>query len=1015
MGIGIKNISVKAGYSYSKYLKDQLKEIQEQAIAQKAYNSNELTAEQATAINQVNLARYTRCSGALADQWGLAGDLSNEKLSTIAKLELGQDPRTSKHVKVKHMTIHTIIDEENNEIVLTKKDIKNKFYTNKFNEEIYFNPKDVKENYQDVRKSAIETTYSLDSSFSYLYQMMTEEQKLKFEIAFMDSADETRKSVLEPLMKSSTGERGKTLSYSFMHKDNRDGLPFIHVHDETSNLIQLADGSIRAIEIPEIKETGFHSKMDSFFKTTFIEKFQERFPEIGIEAYDVDNKEITSQTQSLKDWRVAFDENSLRQIREKSTAKESIDKQVKRELKDLTDTYDDKRLTIDKDVYEGRTTPIQHKRQLENLNKYLEKQSTFITSRKHKAEIQHFQKNSKKSESTTDKDSRMVQTVSSMNLRLKNIKDAGITFVKKTDIEIMSELTNINPFFTKNEMITEFSKSYGKAGAAKAEELLLMLRETKQLIDGGYSTQSTHQEKFTLKSLCDQEVQNLKLMRNQFEEKRELKVNNVLSKIAGLEKASNKQLNAEQKDFIHSVFNDKNASIVVGVPGAGKSLAMSFACDIANFHGHRIIGIAPTGKVATAIANDTSASMAMTVDKLNLEIQKGKLQLDKNDILFLDEASMVGTRNWNQLLNNLNGAKIVVIGDPNQIQSVAVGNTLNEFLNDSNIHKEVKYLTEIRRQQNDVAKEIATATSLKNEYRSGDYAEVKKSGEHIDKAINTMERHDKVKNTFTTTSEKIAAISSDYLSNVNDFKDKLILATTNESISRLNQSIQQERLFRNEVGGQSLSNGQEDFHKGDRVVLKKNKKGDFNNGDFGTIRSINNGIATIKLDNNKTKEVKIEEGSKIGLAYATSIHKSQGMTINDTFIYGEDSRVNNSELFNVASTRNRNDVYLYTTKAEFSKVVQSFKRTNDKVSLIGLADKQPEITPAPTRTRFNKYLEQMKEESIKKIEAKASSIEVPSPVANENTKPNAQGLLEKMTAATTRKYPTHKPHNGRSI
>jgi hypothetical protein len=737
--------------------------------------------------------------------------------------------------------------------------------------------------------------------------------------------------------------------------------------------------------------------MDSIFKTSFISKFQELFPEFGIEAYDIENKVITNQTQVVKDWRVAFDEKSLCQIREKSTAKEKIDRQVKIELKDLSEVYESKKVIIDKDVHAKITTPEQHKRQLENLNKYLEKESTFINSRKHKEEIHSRQKNSKKSESTTNKDNRMSEIVLNLDLKLKHIKDVGVTFVNKSDSEILEELTNINPFFTKNELITEFSKSHGKAGAAKAEDLLLKLRETKQIIDGGYSTQSTHQEQFTLKSLCDQEVQNLKLMRSQFEQKRELKVTNVLSNISALERASDKQLNAEQKEFIHSVFNDKNASIVVGVPGAGKSLAMSFACDIANFHGHRTIGIAPTGKVATAIANDTSASMAMTVDKLNLEIQTGKLQLDKNDILFLDEASMVGTRNWNKLLNNLNGAKIVVIGDPNQIQSVSVGNTLNEFLKDEQIHKDVKYLTEIRRQQNDIAKEIATATSLKNEYRSGDYNEVKKSGKHIERAVNTMKANGRIKNTFTTTSEKIAAISADYLSNKNDFKDKLILATTNESISRVNQSIQQERLFKNEIKGISLSNGQEDFYIGDRVVLKKNKKGDFNNGDFGTIRSIKDGIATIKLDNNKTKEIKIEEGVKIGLAYATSIHKSQGMTINDTLIFGEDSRVNNSELFNVASTRNKNNVYLYTTKTEFDKVVQSFKKTNDKVSLIDLAEK-----PSLINEWFAKRKEQKKEIStVKQEEAKQPAITAPTPLTDEEIRAKkAQELHEKLNKVT---------------
>lgn len=136
------------------------------------------------------------------------------------------------------------------------------------------------------------------------------------------------------------------------------------------------------------------------------------------------------------------------------------------------------------------------------------------------------------------------------------------------------------------------------------------------------------------------------------------------------------------------------------------------------------------------------------------------------------------------------------------------------------------------------------------------------------------------------------------------------------------------------------------------------------------------------------------------------------MTINDTLIFGEDSRVNNSELFNVASTRNKNNVYLYTTKTEFDKVVQSFKRTNDKASLIDLAEK-----PSLIKEWFENRKQQKKESSIvKQEEVKQPVITAPTPLTDEEIKAkNAQELHEKLNKVTRPKPPKLTPNNVKSI
>lgn len=956
MGVGIKNISVFTGYSYIKYLQSQLQDIQKATDNQKGYNSFEILADERTA--QKNQELYTRCEGTLAKEWGLEGSLTADKLTTIAKLELGKDDRTSPYVKTKPKTELTIKGADGIDVLLTKKDYANGFYLDKEDEQISFNKNDVVKKYCDVRKTAIETTYTLDSTFSYFYQTLNnDEDRSKFVKDFFDSAKIAREEVLEPLMKNYKGESGKTMTYSFMHKDNRDGLPFLHIHDETSNLIMLENGKIQAIEIPEIREKDFHSKMDCVFKSNFLEKFQQSFPNVKVEAYDQQNKSITkSSFEAVKDWRVAFDKSSLEAIRKNSTTTEKINGEIKKAQKYLQEEVNLKKTTVQDEFNLKLITQNQYFRRIENLTRYFEKQSIYIKSNKFQQNIQRKIKAEKKQEITPDKENRLTNIVSDMNLSFAKSADVGILYRQKSNDEILATITNTSPFFTRNSLIIETTKSFGKDGVSKADEIIKFLESKNDLISGGYANKATNQEKFTLKSLCDLEIQNVQLMKEFSQSNDRLTAKGIEQKIDFLEGKKGLKLELEQRNLVKSVFDKKQASIVIGVPGAGKSLAISIASQIARHEGYQTIGIAPTAKVATAL-EQTEVDRAMTIDKLNLDIESGKTKLTNKHIVFLDEASMVGTRNWNTLLNNLNGAKLVVVGDVNQIQSVAVGNTLNEFMKEDSIKKNVNYLTQIRRQNNDEALSIVKLTSLQSEYRSGNYEDRKLSGQHIIEAIELMRKQGNIKNNFSSTAEKTDSIANAYLNDKNNLKNKLILASTNDSINSINEEIQTKRLNSKQLTGNPLTNGKFNFYAGDRVVMLKNEKNISNNGDFGTITSIKDGKAFIKLDDNKTISMKIEDGSKINLAYSTSIHKSQGMTLNRTFIFGENSIVNNSELFNVAVSRNRDTVEMYVTKLEENSVINSYKRPNKKESLIDIAknhtatnEKEIEKVLVPTAT-----------------------------------------------------------------
>ena len=90
---------------------------------------------------------------------------------------------------------------------------------------------------------------------------------------------------------------------------------------------------------------------------------------------------------------------------------------------------------------------------------------------------------------------------------------------------------------------------------------------------------------------------------------------------------------AEQKEYLQNVFLPFGVSIVVGLPGTGKSFAMRHAVDIARAKGRKTYGLAPTGKVASAIADEAGTDYAATIDKFLIDVEQEKIALTKTDII----------------------------------------------------------------------------------------------------------------------------------------------------------------------------------------------------------------------------------------------------------------------------------------------------------------------------------------------------------------------------------------------
>jgi AAA domain/TrwC relaxase len=107
--------------------------------------------------------------------------------------------------------------------------------------------------------------------------------------------------------------------------------------------------------------------------------------------------------------------------------------------------------------------------------------------------------------------------------------------------------------------------------------------------------------------------------------------------------------------------------VVVGRAGSGKTWALGIAREAFELDGYQVHGCAPTGIVTVGLA-DEGFTDARTVDRLLLDLAKGRTELDARTVLVVDEAAMVATRKLAPLLAHAEraGAKVVLVGDGRQ-------------------------------------------------------------------------------------------------------------------------------------------------------------------------------------------------------------------------------------------------------------------------------------------------------------------------------------------------------------
>lgn len=326
------------------------------------------------------------------------------------------------------------------------------------------------------------------------------------------------------------------------------------------------------------------------------------------------------------------------------------------------------------------------------------------------------------------------------------------------------------------------------------------------------------------------------------------------------------EYNAEQRDAIRKAATE-GVMILTGGPGTGKTTTLRGMLAVLTHYGYTYELCAPTGRAAKRMSEMTNQP-ASTIHRL-LEFRDGKFSRDEAkplaaDVIICDEVSMVDLLLMQSLLKAIKpGGRLILIGDNDQLPSVGPGRVLGDMI-DSHTIPTVK-LTYIHRQQNgsrivmNAHRIINGVWPEVNNSKGSDffYKQVESSDECIDEVLTLVSG--RLKTAYPgMTVQVLCPRRSD----------------TQTCCNKMNELIQQAVNPR----GPFVEHYGTIYRKGDRVMQTKNNYGkDVFNGSLGKIVSVIGDMVYVKFDDDDRELLYTNEDmSELDLAYATTIHKSQG-------------------------------------------------------------------------------------------------------------------------------------------
>jgi Ti-type conjugative transfer relaxase TraA len=329
-------------------------------------------------------------------------------------------------------------------------------------------------------------------------------------------------------------------------------------------------------------------------------------------------------------------------------------------------------------------------------------------------------------------------------------------------------------------------------------------------------------------------------------------------------------LSGEQVNALAHVTDGRDLGVVVGHAGTGKSAMLGLAREVWEAASYEVRGVALSG-IAAENLESGSGIASRTIASMEHGWHQGRDLLTTRDVLVIDEAGMVGTRQLERVLSHAAdaGAKVVLVGDPQQLQSIEAGAAFRS-IHEGHGGAEIG---EVRRQredwQRDATRDLATA-------KTGDALDAYRSHGMVHEA----QTREQARGDLIDRWDRDRLASPD--------RSRIILTHTNDEVRALNEAARERMRAAGDWGDEvrvTVERGARNFATGDRVMFLQNERGlGVKNGTLGTIEQVSSQSMAVRTDDGRSVQFDLKDYNKIDHGFAATIHKAQGMTVDRTHL-----------------------------------------------------------------------------------------------------------------------------------
>lgn len=393
-----------------------------------------------------------------------------------------------------------------------------------------------------------------------------------------------------------------------------------------------------------------------------------------------------------------------------------------------------------------------------------------------------------------------------------------------------------------------------------------------------------------------------------------------------------KTLSPQQTEVLKYITEEGDLKNIMGYAGTGKSHLLGAAREAWEAQGYRVAGVTLSG-IAAENLEASSGIQSRTIASRSYYWNKGEQKLTSRDILVVDEAGMLGSRELARILKEANegGAKVVHVGDTQQFQAIGAGAAFRAVIERTSFVE----LTEVRRQHESWQREATV------DFANG----------RVEEAFNRYQQYNHVHKFETQANAKKAMVDTWNDTRIaQPDKTHIMLSYTRKDAHDLNLLGRELRQQLGELGVDhaiTTELGIRQIAEGDRIYFLKNDTWlDVKNGSLGTVNRIDGDILRVRLDKEDQGQprditVDTKKYNHFDHGYAATMHKGQGVTVDRSYVLS--SKYMDAHATYVSMTRHRDSVDFFYSREEFEHkkdLMQTLSRDRSKDVTLDYLDNQ---------------------------------------------------------------------------